>query len=102
MVIAWAASAVAFVAFAKSFSPQYVDWLVPLVPAAGALASVLLLVIVRLTYSELQRFLHTPGFQTPHYNHVLTWWVVSRDLLMVVLYVVLVRVLRRSPARSSP
>ena len=102
MVLAWAASVVAFVAFAKSFSPQYVDWLVPLVPAAGALASGLLLVIARLTYSELQRFLHTPGFRTPHYNHVLTWWVVSRDLLMVVLYVVLVRLLRRSPARSSP
>jgi glycosyl transferase family 87 len=101
MVIAWAASAVAFVAFAKSFSPQYVDWLIPLVPAAGALASVLLLVIVRLTYSELQRFLGTPHFQSEHYSHVLTWWVVGRDLVVVALYAVLVIVLRRTPASSD-
>jgi len=103
MVLAWAASVVGFVAFAKSFSPQYVDWLIPLVPAAGAIASGLLLVIVRLTHSELQRFLHTPGGPDgAHYKNALTWWVVSRDLLMVVLYALLVRLLRRSPASSSP
>ena len=53
-----------FVAFAKSFSPQYVDWLVPLVPAAGAIASGLFLVILGLTHVELQQFLHTPGGPT--------------------------------------
>ena len=101
MVIAWAASVLGFVAFAKSFSPQYVDWLIPLVPAAGAIASVLLLVVVRLTHSELMRFLHTPDFQSTHYAHVLTWWVAVRDLLVVALYALLVVLLRRLPAAAE-
>ena len=102
MILAWAAAVLAFVAFAKSFSPQYVNWLVPLVPAAGAVASVLLLVIARLTHSELQRFLHTPGGSSNHYANVLTWWVVVRDLLVVALYALLVVLLRRSPTSRSP
>jgi uncharacterized membrane protein len=102
MILAWAAAVLAFVAFAKSFSPQYVNWLVPLVPAAGAAASVLLLVIARLTHSELQRFLHTPGGSTNHYANVLTWWVVVRDLLVVALYGLVVVLLRRSPTSRSP
>ena len=102
VLISAAAAVVGFVAFAKSFSPQYVDWLVPLVPAAGAVASGLFLVILGLTHVDLQRFLHTPGGPgSEHYKDVLTWWVVSRDVLMVVLYVLLVRLLRRSPARRS-
>ena len=102
LLIAAAAAVVGFVAFAKSFSPQYVDWLVPLVPAAGALASGLFLVILGLTHVDLQRFLHTPGGPNgAHYKDVLTWWVVSRDLLMVVLYALLVWLLRRSPTRRS-
>jgi len=101
MVLAWAAAVVAFVAFAKSFSPQYVDWLVPLVPAAGLAASVLLLVIAALTHSELMRFLHTPGTTTSHYADVLTPWVVARDLLVVALYALLVVLLRRSPTTNS-
>jgi len=101
-LIAAAAAVAGFVAFAKSFSPQYVDWLVPLVPAAGAIASGLFLVILGLTHVELQKFLHTPGGPGgEHYKDVLTWWVVSRDLLMVVLYALLVWLLRRSPMRRS-
>ena len=101
MVLAWAAAALGFVAFAKSFSPQYVDWLIPIVPAAGALASALLLVVARLTYSELQRFLHTPDYQSAHYAHVLTWWVAVRDLLVVALYALVVVLLRRMPAEAG-
>jgi uncharacterized membrane protein len=101
MVLAWAAAAVAFVAFAKSFSPQYVDWLVPLVPAAGLAASILLLVIAALTKTELLRFLHTPGTQTSHYADVLAPWVVARDLLVVALYALLVVLLRRRPTTNS-
>jgi len=102
-LIAAAAAVLGFVAFAKSFSPQYVDWLVPLVPAAGALASAVLLAVMALTHLELQRFLHTPGgFDSAHYKDVLTWWVVSRDLVVVGLYALVVARLRRSPASNSP
>jgi hypothetical protein len=101
-LIAAAAAVAGFVTFAKSFSPQYVDWLVPLIPAAGAIASGLFLVVLGLTHVDLQRFLHTAGGPNgEHYKDVLTWWVVSRDLLMVVLYALLVWLLRRSPTRRS-
>ena len=90
----------AFVAFGKVFSPQYVDWLVPLVPAAGAAASAFLLGILALTHVVFDRF-HAPGGPDgAHYKAALTWWVVARDLLMVALYVLLVLRLRRRPATS--
>ena len=102
-LLAAAAAVVGFVAFAKSFSPQYVDWLVPLVPAAGAFASAVLLVVLGLTHVVLDRFLHTPGgFDSQHYKNALTWWVVARDLVVVALYALLVLRLRRSPASRSP
>ena len=63
MILAWAAAVTALVAFSKSFSPQYVDWMLPLVPAAGAVASALLLVILGLTHIVLDRF-KTPGGRT--------------------------------------
>src|SRR5205085_9267520 len=59
-LVAAAAAVVAFIVFGKVFSPQYVDWLVPLVPAAGAAASAVLLVTFALTHVVFDRF-HDPG-----------------------------------------
>jgi uncharacterized membrane protein len=99
--VAAAAAVVGFVAFGKVFSPQYVDWLVPLVPAAGAAASALMLGVLALTHVVFDRF-HAPGGPDgEHYKAALTWWVVARDLLVVVLYAWLVLRLRRSPRSSS-
>ena len=103
LLLASAAAVVGFVAFAKSFSPQYVDWLVPLVPAAGALPSGVLLGVLALTHVDLDRFIHASGGMTSeHYKAALTWWVVSRDLLVVALYALLVARLRRRSASRSP
>jgi hypothetical protein len=100
-LVAAAAAVVAFVAFGKVFSPQYVDWLVPLVPAAGAVASAGLIAILALTHVVFDRF-HDPGGPGgEHYKAALAWWVIARDFLLVGLYVFLVLRLRRRPAASS-
>ena len=100
-LVAAAAAVAAFMAFGKVFSPQYVDWLVPLVPAAGAAASALMLGILALTHVVFDRF-HDPGGPGgAHYKAALTWWIVARDLGVLALYALLVLRLRRRPATSS-
>ena len=101
-LVAAAAAVLGFVAFGKVFSPQYVDWLVPLVPAAGAAASALLLGSLALTHVVFDRF-HAPGGPGgEHYKAALAWWIVARDLVVLALYALLVLRLRRRPATSSP
>jgi len=101
-LVAAGAAVLGFVAFAKVFSPQYVDWLVPLVPAAGAAASAILLGGLALTRIVFDRF-HAPGGPDgEQYKAALTWWVFARDLLIVALYALLVARLWRKPQRSSP
>jgi hypothetical protein len=91
LVAASAAAVTAYIAFSKVFSPQYLVWLIPLVPLIGGRrglrASVLLLVIVVMTqvwspyrYGEYHK-LGTPW---------LIWLVLARDLLVLVLLAVLV------------
>ena len=100
-LVAAGAAVLAFVAFGKVLSPQYVDWLVPLVPAAGAAASAMLLGALALTRVVFDRF-HAPGGPSgEQYKAALTWWVVARDLLLVALYALLVARLWRRPRRSS-
>ena len=101
-LVAAAAAVLAFVAFGKVFSPQYVDWLVPLVPAAGAGASALLLAVLGLTRVVFDRFHAAGGPNGEHYKHALTWWVFARDLLVLALYVLLVVRLRRRPTNRNP
>jgi uncharacterized membrane protein len=100
-LVAAAAAVVGFVAFGKVFSPQYVDWLVPLVPVAGAVVSAVLLSALALTHVVFDRF-HAPGGPAgEHYRAALTWWVVARDLAVVALYGLLALRLRRRPVTSS-
>jgi hypothetical protein len=91
---ALAASVTAYVAFSKVFSPQYLVWLVPLVPLVGGKkglrATGLLAVIIGMTQ------IWEP-YQYYHYEAAFPAWisvlVFVRDALVVLLFVLLVRAL---------
>jgi uncharacterized membrane protein len=97
-VLACAAAVTAFVAFNKVLSPQYVVWLVPLVPAVGLVAAGVLVVVLALTRAEWNRFV-SPHGSAPHWGDVLSWWILARDLALVALFALLVLKLRAA-ARS--
>ena len=100
LLTASAAAVTAFVAFSKVLSPQYVAWLVPLVPAAGVAASAVLVVALGLTRLEWDRFVESHG-TVDRWGHVLSWWILARDLVLVGLYALLVLRLRAGPTRRS-
>lgn len=101
-LVRWSAAAlVAFVALGKVLSPQFLIWLVPVVPLVvgvrGVRASALLAAALVLTqlwfpsrYWDLAREL--AGLPSA--------LVLARDLVLVALLVVLVTDTRRGPARS--
>jgi len=105
LLLAAAAAVTAFVAFSKVFSPQFVDWLVPLVPGAGFAASGILLAVLLLTRVEFQHFVTgITGTRTEDdWARSLSWWVFTRDLLVVALFAVLAgRLALRSREGSRP
>jgi Glycosyltransferase family 87 len=94
-----AAAVAAFVAFGKVLSPQYLIWLVPLVPLVaggfGAAASALLLLTLVLTHL---------WFPSRYWDLVAgdggpTWLLLVRDLALVALVAVLCLAIRRGSAR---
>jgi Glycosyltransferase family 87 len=94
LLAACAAAMVAYIAFTKVFSPQYLVWLFPLVPLvggrAGLRANVLLAAVIGMTqiWEPYRYFDYYTTFAS-----WLAWLVVARDVLMVVLLVVLLRAL---------
>jgi Glycosyltransferase family 87 len=103
LVAASAATLAGFLAFARFISPQYLVWLVPLVPLVvpplGAASSVLL--AVALVLGQLWFF---------HYRELFAlgdvfWLVLVRDALLVGLYgilvVALLRLRTKIPSSSS-
>ena len=90
LVVAAAAAVTAFIAFGKILSPQFLIWLIPLVPLAGGLlAPGLLLTALGLTQA----------FFPDRYRGVLdiggeTWLVLGRNLVLVALFAVLAAQLR--------
>jgi hypothetical protein len=89
LVLASAAALVAFVALGKVLSPQFLIWLIPVVPlvrgrrglvASGLLAAALVLTQLWFPYRYWDLAL---GF-----DEVSSWLVLIRDLLLVVLLVV--------------
>jgi len=99
-----AAAVVAFVAFGKVLSPQFLIWLVPLVPLAAAVSGfgITVLFVTALVLTQL-------WFPTRYWDVVdlgaVGWLVLVRDLVLVGLLVALVRSTltgrARAPARSS-
>jgi hypothetical protein len=89
-----AASVTAFVAFGKVLSPQYLTWLVPLVPAVSVDAALVFAIALVLTRLEWEEFIrrHT---STAHWGDVLSWWILARDLVLVSLFAATTRRIRR-------
>jgi len=94
-----AASLVAFVALSKVLSPQFLIWLIPIVPlvrgrrglwASGLLAAALVLTQVWFPFRYFRLALH---FETG-----LSWVLLARDLALVALTVLLAFTLRRRGA----
>jgi hypothetical protein len=91
-----AASAVAFVAFAKVLSPQYLLFLLPLVPLVDSVVvSAGLLLALGLT--QVWARFPEPFLDTVHLGGRI-WVVLARNLVLVALYVLLLRGLRNARA----
>ena len=102
LVLAVAAIVAADVVFSKVFSPQYLVWLLPLVPLVGgrvgARATALLVAILAVTQ------IWEPYRQGEYWTFAhawVDWLVVGRNVLVVALLAVLVEPLvRGAPARE--
>ncbi len=86
LILACTVAAAGFLAFSRFFSPQYLVWLVPLVPLVPSVTGWILLVVA-LALDQVWFF---------HYHSVVSlggrsWFVLVRDLLVVVLFAVLLR-----------
>ena len=99
-----AAAVVAFVAFGKVLSPQFLIWLVPLVPLAAAVSGLGTTVLFVTALVLTQLWFPTRYWDVVHLGAV-GWLVLVRDLVLVGLLVALVRSTltgrARAPARSS-
>ena len=104
LVIGMTAAALAFLAFAKVISPQFLTWLLPLVPLvagrAGRIAAGLLAASMVLTQFELL------GWEGLHVEPWAAWLLLARNILLVLLFAVVARELRHVAAErydpSSP
>ena len=96
LVLGAASSVAAFVAFSKVISPQFLIWLVPLVPLAarriGLLASGLLFAALVATQVEVVYEHPLRAFEWP------VWVLLLRNAILVALFVVLLLALRARAA----
>ncbi len=99
LIAATAGAVCIYVAFGKVLSPQYVLWLVPLVPLvrrrSGAAGTAILLVALALTQVEFDH----------HFSQLRTvgpvvWPLLARDLLLVLLAALLLHASRPAGGRA--
>ncbi len=99
LVRSTAAALCAFVAFGKVLSPQFMIWLIPIVPLArgrrglGASALLGLALLLTQVWFPFRYFRLSLDFEAG-----LSWVLLARDLTLVALVVVLVVTLRRTTA----
>jgi hypothetical protein len=100
LVAGAAASLAAVVAFSKVISPQFLIWLVPLVPLVwgrlGLVASGLLSLALVLTQVEVvyEHPLRSGGWPV--------WALLARNAVLVLLFVTLLWAVRALPRRGDP
>jgi hypothetical protein len=103
LVAAFAAGIVGYLVFFKVFSPQYMTWLIPLVPLVagrrGRTATLLFLGALLLTQIQIYGFESVHGIPDTHviYGEPRAWapWVLlGRNLLLVAVFFVLLAELR--------
>jgi hypothetical protein len=110
IVTAFAAGITGYVAFFKVLSPQYLTWLIPLVPLVagrrGRIGTAFLLAALLLTQIEIYGFVPVHGIHDtsiilgePHSWAI--WLLLLRNLLLVALFVVLLKELRSNPSQSE-
>jgi hypothetical protein len=91
LLTAFACSVVAYMIFSKVLSPQYLAWIVPLVALTRQrTATLLVLAALPLTQAEVQW--GDEGLRIPNWT---TWLLAARNALLVAVFVVLLRSLRR-------
>jgi hypothetical protein len=99
LVRSTAAALCAFVAFGKVLSPQFMIWLIPIVPLArgrrglGTSALLGLALLLTQVWFPFRYFRLSLDFEAG-----LSWVLLARDLTLVALVVVLVVTLRRTTA----
>jgi uncharacterized membrane protein len=86
LVTTFAVAVAGFLAFSRFFSPQYLVWLIPLVPLVPS-ATAWLLLGLALVLDQVWFF---------HYHSIVSlggrsWFVLTRDVLVVVLFCLLLR-----------
>ncbi len=99
-LVRWTAASLAvFIAFDKVLSPQFLIWLLPIVPLVagrrGVAGSALLALALLLT----QVWFPIRYFDLVHFDELPSWVLLARDLVLVALVVVLTAP-ARAPARS--
>lgn len=97
LMLACAATLVAFVLFTKVLSPQYLIWLVPVVPLVGSLAADALL-LAALLLSQLAGY----GYDGLSISDTAVALLVARNLVLLSLLALLVRALLRPGRDPSP
>jgi len=85
LVTAWAAAVVGFTAFGKVLSPQYLTWMLPLVPLAAGRRGLYAIgaFLVALALTQPERFLGDKGFPEQNWT---VWLLLFRNGLLVATF----------------
>jgi len=103
LLTASAAAVLAFVAFGKVLSPQYLIWVVPLVPLVAGRAWKWSIVVLAAVLIETQWWSQGRYHEVVHGGGIV-WLVLLRDLLLVALFAVVYRganQISKTPIRTS-